>query len=142
MNWFAWMTLASTGALTLAGCREATTTTASTTAAAPTVTASASAAASTLVRIDDASTVCMVNDQYMGSPQIPVAVLGKTYFGCCAMCKQKLETNEAVRTAIDPVSGKRVDKANAVIARNEKGRVLYFEDESNLRRYGMRSTTQ
>lgn len=136
MNWRVWMTLVSTGALTLAGCREATTTPAPTAAAAPTATASAPAP--TLVRVADPSTVCMVNDQYMGSPQIPVAVLGKTYFGCCAMCKEKLETNEAVRTAVDPVSGKRIDKASAVIARNEKGRVLYFEDESNLRRYGTR----
>lgn len=35
--------------------------------------------------------------QFMGREQIPVSVGGKTYFGCCAMCKEKLEKNEAVR---------------------------------------------
>jgi YHS domain-containing protein len=51
------------------------------------------------------------------------------------MCKQKLENNETARTAIDPVSGKRVDKASAVIAKNDKGRVFYFEDEANMTKY-------
>jgi hypothetical protein len=27
----------------------------------------------------------------MGTPQIPVSVEGCTYFGCCDMCKGKLE---------------------------------------------------
>ena len=57
----------------------------------------------------------MVNDQFMEVEQIPVAVGDKTYFGCCAMCKSKLENNEGVRTAADPVSGARVDTATAVI---------------------------
>ncbi len=81
------------------------------------------------------STVCMVNDRYMGKDQIPVPVGGKTYFGCCAGCKDRLEREAAVRTGTDPVSGNPVDKATAVIARNESGKVFYFENEGTLRRY-------
>jgi YHS domain-containing protein len=77
----------------------------------------------------------MVNDRYMGTPQIPVPVGDKTYFGCCAMCKQRLETDATVRTGTDPVSGNHVDKASAVIARNASGKVFYFENEGTLRRY-------
>lgn len=87
-----------------------------------------------LVRVASEN-VCMVNDQDMEKPQIPVVVGGKTYFGCCAMCKEKLEKNASARTAVDPVSGKAVDKAGAVIARNEAGNVFYFESEETLRRY-------
>ena len=127
MTWMRWTVLS----LSLfAGCREATTST-------PAPTASTSASTASLTRVADASTVCMVNDRYMGSPQIAVPVGGKTYFGCCAMCKQKLETMESARTAIDPVSGKRVDKSAAVIGRNASGQIFYFESEENLARYSM-----
>jgi YHS domain-containing protein len=77
----------------------------------------------------------MVNDQYMGKEQIPVVVGGKTYFGCCAMCKEKLEKNEAARMAVDPVSGARVDKATAVIGRDASNKVYYFENEQTMRRF-------
>lgn len=88
-----------------------------------------------LVRIEGPSRICMVNDRYMDKEQIPVVVDGKTYYGCCAMCKEKLETNAAVRGAIDPVSGKPVDKASAIYARNEDGKVFYFASEDTLRKY-------
>ena len=38
----------------------------------------------------DAIKVCMVNDQLFAKDQIPVEVEGKTYFGCCEMCKARL----------------------------------------------------
>jgi YHS domain-containing protein len=88
-----------------------------------------------LVRVEDPSLVCMVNDRYMGKAQIPVDVGGKRYFGCCAGCKQKLEADSSARLAVDPVSGERVDKASAVIARNTSGKVLYFSSDATLRRY-------
>lgn len=78
----------------------------------------------------------MVNDQYMGREQIPVSVGEKTYYGCCAGCKDKLQNNVSARTAADPVTGKAVDKASAVIARNDDGKVFYFESEETLGRYG------
>jgi YHS domain-containing protein len=86
-------------------------------------------------RVTDASQVCMVNDQFMGAPQIPVQVEGRTYFGCCAMCKEKLEKQTAARTAQDPVTGEPVDKASAVIVKDASGKVLYFASEATLRRY-------
>ena len=79
--------------------------------------------------------VCMVNEHDMGKPQIPVEVEGKTYYGCCAMCKKTLAENATARVAIDPVSGKQVDKATAVIAAQEDGRVFYFENEASLAKH-------
>ena len=59
----------------------------------------------------DPKTVCMVNEMAMGKEQIPVEVDGKTYYGCCEMCKNTLAKDASKRTATDPVSGKQVDKA-------------------------------
>ena len=80
----------------------------------------------------------MVHDQFMGKPQIPVEVGGKTYFGCCAMCKEKLEQQLTARTSADPVTGEPVDKATAVIAQNADGRVLYFATEATFKTYASR----
>ena len=80
-------------------------------------------------------TVCMINEHAMGKDQIPVEVDGKTYYGCCEMCKKALESDKSKRVATDPVSGKEVDKATAVIAKQEDGRVFYFENDANLARY-------
>ncbi len=78
------------------------------------------------------NTVCMVNEMAMGKEQIPVEVEGKTYYGCCEMCKNALANNPAKRVAVDPLSGKEVDKAKAVIGAQDDGRVFYFETEENL----------
>lgn len=103
----------------------------------PRAPASASAQAS-LTRISDPSTVCMVNDQHMGVAQIPVAVEGKTYFGCCQMCEARLKSDGSLRLATDPVTQKRVDKATAVLAMDVKGKVLYFESERSMQAYAAR----
>lgn len=79
--------------------------------------------------------VCMVNDTYFPKPQIPVAVESKTYFGCCEMCKGRLASDAAVRVATDPVSGRSVDKAEAVIGALASGKVFYFESERTLADY-------
>lgn len=79
-------------------------------------------------------TVCMVNEMAMGKDQIPVEVDGKTYYGCCEMCKNTLAKDAGKRVAVDPVSGKEVDKAKAVIGAQEDGRVFYFESEDNLKK--------
>lgn len=88
-----------------------------------------------LVRVSDPSTVCMVNDQYMETPQIPVIVGDKTYFGCCQMCEAKLKNNAAIRSAVDPTSLRSVDKATAVIGRDASGKVFYFESEQALAKF-------
>ena len=76
--------------------------------------------------------VCMVNDAYMGKPQIPVPVNGKTYYGCCQMCVGALNNNETARTGIDPFSNKEVDKTEAyIVLMKEEGDVAYFESKEN-----------
>ena len=79
--------------------------------------------------------VCMINNQVFEKDQIPVEVEGRTYYGCCEMCKERLAKDPAARTAVDPVSGKTVDKSEAVIAALPDGRVLYFESEETLAKY-------
>jgi YHS domain-containing protein len=88
-----------------------------------------------LTLVTDARQVCMVNNQFMGREQIPVQVEGKTYFGCCEMCKGRLERDPSSRSAKDPVSGKLVDKATAVIGRRVNGDVLYFENRETFDRF-------
>ncbi len=79
--------------------------------------------------------VCMVTDQLFAKVQIPVEQDGKTYYGCCENCKATLKNDAAVRTAIDPESKKSVDKATAIIAANEEGSVLYFQNKANFEKY-------
>jgi len=97
--------------------------------------ASKTTSSAAVEKVSDPSLVCMVNDMDMGKAQIPVVVEGQTYYGCCAMCKERLAKDAAVRTAIDPVSGKKVDKAKAVIGKRPDGSVVYFENDKNLRAY-------
>jgi len=79
--------------------------------------------------------VCMVNNTVFPKDQIPVAVDGKTYFGCCEMCKGRLAQDPSIRQAVDPVSGKTVDKAKAVIGAKPDGKVLYFESDKTFAAY-------
>lgn len=79
--------------------------------------------------------VCMVTNQLFDRDQIPIKVEDRTYFGCCEMCKERLAKDAAVRKAVDPVSGKEVDKAKAVIGARKDGSVVYFENEGNLKKY-------
>jgi hypothetical protein len=110
---------------------------ASAASAAPTpVSRGAESAAVTVVA--DASQVCMVNNQFMGRPQIPVQVDGRTYYGCCAMCKGRLQGDAAARSAIDPVTNATVDKALAVIGKTATGSVLYFENLEHFQTYAER----
>jgi len=76
--------------------------------------------------------VCMVNDEDMGKPQIPIKVNGKTYYGCCAMCAGSLTNDPKTRQSLDPTSGYAVDKAGAVIGAKADGSVLYFENEATF----------
>jgi len=82
----------------------------------------------------------MINNRFMANPQIPVPVDGKTYYGCCAGCKAKLESDPSARVAVDPVTQKPVDKALAVLGKTETGAVLYFENEQTFASYARGST--
>lgn len=83
----------------------------------------------------ETSYVCMVNNAVMAKPQIPVKVENKTYYGCCEMCAGTLKKDRKARFAIDPVSGKEVDKAKAVIGAKPNGEVLYFENEATFQKF-------
>ncbi len=98
-----------------------------------------SVAAEPLDRVP-AARVCMVNNTRFDKDQIPVKVGGETYFGCCEMCKGRLAGDASVRQATDPVSGKVVDKAKAVIGAKPDGKVLYFESEKTFAAYQKRKS--
>jgi len=83
----------------------------------------------------DSKYVCMITDQEFAREQIPVELEGKTYYGCCEMCKAKIKNNPQSRLATDPISGNNVDKAEAVIGAAPDGKVFYFESEENLTQY-------
>ena len=87
------------------------------------------------MEVVDAEFVCMVNDAVYDKKQVHVEVEGKDYYGCCEMCKERLAKDAALRVAIDPVSGKEVDKATAVIGADSYKRVFYFEDQKNFEKF-------
>ncbi len=87
------------------------------------------------VRQMEASKVCMVNDTAFDREQIAVEVAGKTYYGCCDMCEDRLNKDASIRKAIDLISGVEIDKASAVIGADKSGKVYYFENEKNLHKH-------
>ena len=98
-------------------------------------TAFAAGTAEPALRRVETKHVCMINNQDMGRDQIPVQVDNKTYYGCCEGCKKALTEKPETRVAIDPQSGKTVDKATAVIAAKGDGSVLYFESEKSFEEF-------
>jgi YHS domain-containing protein len=83
----------------------------------------------------EAKQVCMMNNKFMGRDQISIIVDGKTYYGCCAMCKEKLQNDPQARTGTDPISGKPVDKATAIIGAAPDDTIYYFENEENMEKF-------
>lgn len=83
----------------------------------------------------EAKFVCMMNNRAFDTPQMAIEVEGKTYYGCCPMCKEILGKDASKRSAKDPVSGKAVDKASAVIGADTHGMVYYFENEENFHKF-------
>jgi YHS domain-containing protein len=51
------------------------------------------------------------------------------------MCADKLKNDPKTRVATDPVSGKQVDKSKAVIGATSDGKVYYFENAKNLKKF-------
>lgn len=83
----------------------------------------------------EAKFVCMINKKHFASPQTAVSVGTKTYYGCCDMCKDKLTSDPSSRVEVDPVSGKTVDKASAVIGVDKAGNAYFFENVDNLKKF-------
>ncbi len=100
------------------------------------VTSASGESAASLTLVTDRSLVCMVNNQFMGRPQIPIEVEGHTYYGCCEMCRGRLGSDPSSRVALDPVTGTTVDKSMAVIGRDASGRTHYFESEQTFAAFG------
>lgn len=85
----------------------------------------------------EAQYVCMMNNKMFDKPQIAIELEGKTYYGCCPMCADKLKNDASLRTATDPVSGKSVDKASAVIGADTHGMTYYFESKENFDKFAI-----
>ena len=76
-----------------------------------------------------------------GRPAVVLEMLeGRTYYGCCEMCKGRLGSDPSSRVSTDPVSGNTVDKATAVIGRAGDGRTLYFENNQTFAAYAQGTT--
>lgn len=85
--------------------------------------------------VDKKEYVCMMQDMVLGKAGIPIQFEGKTYYGCCEMCKEKIKKEPQKYTkSVDPVSGKAVDKASAFIYGLE-GSAYYFESESSRKAF-------
>lgn len=92
------------------------------------------------VGVPERTRVCMVQDSVMAVPAIPLERDGKTYYGCCQMCKGKIAAEPKRYTlARDPVTGATVDKATAELL-SVDGRVLYFESDASRTRFAQRLT--
>lgn len=83
----------------------------------------------------DTPEVCMITNKHMGKAQIAVPIGKKVYYGCCEMCVGTLNKDVKSRYAIDPLTGKKVDKATAVIGAKKDGAVMYFENQKNFDAY-------
>lgn len=84
--------------------------------------------------------VCMVTNMVFPRPQIPVEVKGKTYYGCCENCKKTLSEDAQARQAVDPVTGKKIDKATAQIAARSDGSVVYFESKKTFEQFNKKNS--
>lgn len=82
--------------------------------------------------VPERSHVCMMQDTLLKTPGIPIQHAGKTYFGCCPMCNEKI-TSEPGRYTVaqDPVSGKAVDKATAELF--SLGTAVFFFESPDTR---------
>lgn len=86
--------------------------------------------------------VCMINKKQFKTEQSSVTIEGRTYYYCCDMCKAKLEGDPQARMDKDPVSGKEVDKASAVVGVDKAGNVYFFENKQNLEKFRVPAKTE
>lgn len=88
-------------------------------------------------QMPDAGYVCMVDNSLKDSLLLPVTFNDQTFYGCCIPCIELLQSDTTFRYATDPVSGKTIAKAIAVIYATDDSEmpVLYFETQENLNVY-------
>ncbi len=92
-------------------------------------------AASDGVKQVGAKHICFINHKRFDRTLKSVEVNGKTYYGCCNDCLAKLKDDAESRMAVDPVSGAKIDKADAVIGMDKNGNVYFFENMLNLHKF-------
>ncbi|MBI5453567.1 MAG: hypothetical protein HY956_02960 [Deltaproteobacteria bacterium] len=79
--------------------------------------------------------ICMVADRVPGYPTIEVPIDGRTYYVCCRNCEARIRQNTALRYAKDPLTRKKINKAEAFIALKGDGSVAYFESRESAEEY-------
>jgi YHS domain-containing protein len=92
-------------------------------------------AAGVKVKKADSKTVCMFMNRALPDANPSVAIDGKTYYYGTENCREKLKADPSLRTAVDPVTHKKVDKATAVVGVTPAGEAVYFESAKTLAEY-------
>jgi len=87
------------------------------------------------LEIVDPSLTCMVKRKLYKKKQDKVLVGGKTYYACCAPCKKALLQDSNSHFALDPVTGEKIDKSQAVLAADAQKRVYFFKDKKTFQRH-------
>ncbi len=87
------------------------------------------------MRLADRTRVCMLQDTLQTQAGLPYEHQGKTYYLCCGGCLAAFKAGVAqYSTAVDPVTGARVDKATAPIYAY-RGHAYFFVSEETLARF-------
>ena len=86
--------------------------------------------------VTDRSRICMRADEIVKQQNLAVEIEGKTYYALprCSLLMHR----PGFRLAVDPISGRKVDKAGAVIGATAEGHVFYFENERNFKDFNSR----
>ncbi|MBK24588.1 MAG: hypothetical protein CME70_11390 [Halobacteriovorax sp.] len=89
------------------------------------------------IQVTEMNKVCMVNDFYnpmADFSKFMVQVEKKKYYGCCAMCKDKLQKSIKHRVAKDPYTYEKITKSDAFIVADkaDNGKTFYFKNKENF----------
>ena len=87
------------------------------------------------MRLADRTRVCMLQDTVQTQAGLEYEYQGKKYYLCCSGCLAAFKAGaEQYSTAVDPVTGVRVDKATAPIYAYQ-GRAYFFASEESLSQF-------
>ncbi|MBI4949792.1 MAG: TRASH domain-containing protein [Deltaproteobacteria bacterium] len=87
------------------------------------------------VKTVDSKDVCMVANRVPGFPTIEVLIDGRTYYVCCKNCEARIKKDPALRYTKDPLSRKKINKAEAFIVALDDGSIAYFESRESAEEY-------
>ena len=87
------------------------------------------------MRLADRTRVCMLQDTVQAQAGLAYEHQGKTYYLCCGGCLAAFKAGAAqYSTAVDPVTGAKVDKATALMYAY-RGHAYFFASEESLARF-------